>query len=116
MGYGGGNVGPDLSTIGQIRTQHDLLESIVFPSLSFARGFEPMVIVMNDGRSFSGLIRNETPQEILLVLGPNKEMKLHREDIEEIHPSKVSIMPAGFDKLLTAQELADLIAFLKNAK
>ncbi len=31
IGYVGGNIGPDLTRIGQIRTQRDLLESIVFP-------------------------------------------------------------------------------------
>jgi hypothetical protein len=31
-------------------------------------------------------------------------------------PQKVSIMPQGLDKLLTPQELADLIAFLRTAK
>src|SRR5262249_41903340 len=36
----GGQIGPDLSTIGAIRTGRDLLESIVFPSASFVRGYE----------------------------------------------------------------------------
>jgi hypothetical protein len=35
-------------------------------------------------------------------------------DVDEIQPSKVSIMPAGLDKQLTPQELGDLVAFLKN--
>ena len=38
------------------------------------------------------------------------------DDIEEMRPSKVSIMPAGLDKVLTSQELADLVAFLKACK
>jgi hypothetical protein len=36
--------------------------------------------------------------------------------VEEIQPSNVSIMPAGLDKQLSVQELADLVAFLKSAK
>jgi hypothetical protein len=39
----GGQVGPDLSKIAAIRTESDLLESVIFPSLSIARGYEPYV-------------------------------------------------------------------------
>src|SRR5262249_15154077 len=50
----GGHVGPDLGKIGAIRSGHDLLESIVYPSATFARGFEPYVIATQDGRIHSG--------------------------------------------------------------
>ena len=42
IGYLGGKVGPDLTRIGQIRTERDLLEAIVFPSASFVRSYEPV--------------------------------------------------------------------------
>lgn len=116
FGYLGGNAGPDLTRIGGIRTERDLLESILFPSLSFVRSYEPVVVVTTNGRIINGLIRNETAGEILLAIGPNQEVRLARSDIEEINPSTISIMPAGLDKQLTPQELADLVAFLKNAK
>ena len=32
IGYRGGNVGPDLTKVGQVRTERDLLEAIVYPS------------------------------------------------------------------------------------
>ncbi|MCC7083752.1 MAG: HEAT repeat domain-containing protein [Pirellulales bacterium] len=115
MGFVGGLVGPDLSRIGEIRTERDLLESIIFPSLSFVRSFEPVVVVRTDGRSLNGVIRNETASEILLATGPNQEVRIPRGEMDEIHPSTVSVMPAGLDKQLTTQELADLVAFLKNA-
>ena len=116
FGYLGGNAGPDMTRIGGIRTERDLLESILFPSLSFVRSYEPVVLVLNDGRVVNGLIRNETSAELLLTTGPNQEIRVPRANIEEIRPSTVSVMPAGLDKQLTPQELADLVAFLKNAK
>jgi putative heme-binding domain-containing protein len=116
VGYLGGNSGPDLTRIGGIRVERDLLESIVYPSLSFVRSYEPVVVVLMDGRVTNGLIRDETSHEITLVTGPNQESRIQRADIEEIRPSTVSVMPAGLDKQLTVQELADLVAFLKNAK
>jgi hypothetical protein len=41
-------------------------------------------------------------------------VQVRRDDVEEIQPSQVSLMPAGMDKALTTQELADLVRFLKD--
>jgi hypothetical protein len=43
-------------------------------------------------------------------------VRIRRRDIERIEPSRVSIMPAGLDKVLSRQELADLVAFLRACK
>src|SRR5690606_709400 len=44
IGLEGRDFGPDLTTIGAIRSRHDLLEAIVFPSVSFAREYETYVV------------------------------------------------------------------------
>jgi len=116
IGYLGGNVGPDLTRIGGIRSERDLLESIVFPSASFVRSYEPVVVITKDGRSYNGVIRKDTPDELVLATGVNQEARIARENIEDMQPSKVSIMPAGLDQQLTVRELADLVAFLKACK
>jgi putative heme-binding domain-containing protein len=115
LGYAGGTIGPDLSRIGEIRTERDLLEAILFPSLSLARSYEPVLIVTVEGRSFNGTIRHETDKEYVLAIGADQEVRVRREDIEQIQPSTISIMPTGLDKQLTVEELADLVTFLKNA-
>ncbi len=116
LGYLGGKTGPDLTRIGGIRNERDLLESILFPSASFVRSFEPVLIVTTSGTTINGLIRSETPDELVIATGPNQEARVARADIEEMKPSNVSIMPAGLEKQLTKEQLADLIAFLKNCK
>jgi len=116
IGYLGGNVGPDLTRVGGIRTERDLLESIIFPSASFVQGYEPAVVTTKDGKIYNGLVRKNTPEDVLLVLGANQEVRVARGDIDDMQPSKVSVMPAGLDQQLTLQELADLIAFLKACK
>lgn len=116
LAYLGGNVGPDLSKIGGIRTERDLLESILYPSLSFVRSYEPVTITTHSGKVFNGLIRAETVTEITLMTGLNQETRIARSDIDEQLPGKTSIMPAGLDKQLSVQELADLVTFLKGAK
>jgi putative heme-binding domain-containing protein len=116
IGYLGGTVGPDLTHIGKVRTERDLLESIVFPSASIVRSYEPVVVVTKAGKFINGLIRQETADAIVLATGPNQEVRLARDEIEEIQPSKVSVMPAGLDQQLTPRELADLVTFLKACK
>ena len=100
--------------IGATRTKRDLLESILFPSLSFVRNYEPVIVVTETGQMVNGLIRNESATDILLATGPNKEFRVLKDEIEDITPSRMSIMPAGLDKQLTIQQLADLVAVLKS--
>jgi len=116
IGYRGGNVGPDLTKVGQVRSERDLLEAIVYPSASLIRSYEPVLVATADGKVQNGLLRNETSDEILLVTGANQEARIPRADIEEIRPSSVSVMPAGLDQQLSTQELADLVAFLRACR
>ncbi len=116
IGYLGGNVGPDLTHIGKIRTERDLLESIVFPSASFVRSYEPVQVTTKSGKVHNGLLRKDAPDEVVLATGANQEARIARDDIEDVQPSKVSVMPAGLDQQLTVRELADLVAFLKACK
>ena len=113
-GYLGGNIGPDLNRIGQVRSERDLLESILFPSLTFVRSYEPITIVTDDGLVHSGLIRDETTDDVTLQLDAQKSIVIPKSGIDERLPGTVSIMPAGLEKQLTPQQLADLVKYLKE--
>jgi putative membrane-bound dehydrogenase-like protein len=116
IGYIGGQIGPDLTRIGQVRGDRDLLESIVFPSASFVQGYQPVRVTTKSGKEVNGLMKKETPEEMVLTINATEEVRIRRDNIEDIQPSKVSIMPAGLDQQLTPQELADLVAFLRACK
>jgi putative heme-binding domain-containing protein len=116
IGYVGGKTGPDLTRIGATRVPRDLLEAIVFPSASFVRGYEPVQILTRDGKAHNGLIQSESPDELALSTGPSDVVRIIRRDIDEIQPSRVSVMPAGLEQQLSMQELADLVAFLQACK
>ena len=103
-----------MSRIGKIRTERDLLESVLFPSVSLVRSYEPILVVTTAGKSHNGLIRRETPDEIVLVTGAKDEVRIARSEVEEIRPSTVSVMPAGLDTQLTREQIIDLIAYLKS--
>ena len=114
MAYAGGRIGPDLSRIGQNRTNQDLLEAILFPSLSFVRSYAPTSLITTDGKVLNGIITDENSQEVTLVMDHQRKIILPIAEIEERLSGTVSVMPAGLDKQLTVQELADLVKFLKS--
>ncbi len=116
IGYLGGRVGPDLTKIGGVRTDRDLLESILFPSASFVRSYEPISIATDNGLVLTGLLRKDAADEVVLVVGADKEEHIPRDRIEEMSPASVSVMPAGLEAQISPQELADLIAFLKACR
>ena len=116
IGYVGGKVGPDLTKIGAIRTELDLLESIVFPSASIARSYETTLFQTSDGRTVQGLIREETPEAFVVVTGLNQEARVVKAEIEAQRPGELSVMPSGLDQQFTPAELADLIAYLKACR
>src|SRR5262249_21140971 len=116
IGYLGGTLGPDLTHSGKIRAERDLLESIVFPSASFVRSYEPVQITTKKGKVYNGLVRRETPDEVVLATSGTEDARIARQDIDEVQPGKVSIMPAGLDQQLKRQEPADLVAFLKACR
>lgn len=112
----GGNIGPDLSRIGEVRTGRDLLEAVLFPSVSFARGYESYAVLTADGHSYVGVIQRETPEMIYLRTADRSEVRILRADIEEMLPSNISVMPEGLEKTMTAEELAHLVAYLRTLK
>jgi putative membrane-bound dehydrogenase-like protein len=107
-------LGPDLSQIGEVRTRRDLLEAIVFPSASFARGYESFLVITSAGKAFSGIISEQTSSAITLRTADRAELVIRREDIDELIPATVSVMPQGLDGILTTAELSDLIAYLES--
>jgi putative membrane-bound dehydrogenase-like protein len=113
-GHAGGKFGPDLTNIGRIRDERELLEAIVFPSATFVRGFEPMIATLHSGDVHSGILRKDAPEEIVLATGPDTEQRLARAAVKELQPGTLSPMPPGMDAVLTPQELGDLVAFLKS--
>ena len=116
IGDQGGEVGPNLSAIGEIRTSRDLLESILYPSDSLARDFETFQVQSRGGGLLMGLIRGETRDAIRLIDPAGQEHVIARAEVESVAPLPVSIMPQGLDFTMTEAELIDLIAFLKSGK
>jgi len=116
IGYVGGRTGPDLTRIGATRTDRDLLEAIIYPSLSFVRSYEPVVVTTLSGKQWSGILKSESPTGVILITAADKTERIARADIDELKPGTVSIMPAGLDQQLAPQELADLLSYLRGCR
>jgi putative membrane-bound dehydrogenase-like protein len=112
----GGKVGPDLSAIGKIRNGGDLIEAIAFPSSSFARGFRSYTILTEQGKVHTGIISRQSADTVYLRTAELAEIRIARDTIEEMREAKTSVMPKGLDKTLSADELRDLIAYLRSRK
>ena len=69
-------------------------------------------IVLDDGRSLTGLVLDDTPEAVRLIDAGGRSTSIRKDKIEEQAVQPVSLMPAGYDRTLTPEELADLVAFL----
>jgi len=77
------------------------------------RSYEPVIVSAKSGDEFSGVLRKDSADEVVLATGPNTEQHISRSDISDIRPGTVSVMPSGLADQLSKQEVADLLAFLK---
>lgn len=113
----GGEVGPALNGIaGQPgKDRRYLLESIVFPSAKIAQGYETAVLNLADGRTVSGVVKEETKERIKLVTAENKELVIPADEVEGRRTGP-SAMPDDLHKKLTRRELRDVVEFLASLK
>ncbi len=116
IGYVGGRLGPELSSIGRSRSRRDLIEAIVYPSLRMAQGYYPVRIRTVDDEVFNGLLSKQTESYIELLCGADKICRIEKSEIEEQSESKQSVMPSGLDQQIALEDFADLLAFLESKR
>ena len=116
IGNVGNEVGPNLSKIGGIRVERELIESILFPSNSIARDYDLNSFQMSDGTSVLGLIKGRSAEGVTIVEASGQKRLLAQESIASSTQLTTSLMPAGLDAMFTEQELLDLVAFLRSLK
>ncbi len=116
IGERGQPLGPDLSTIGKLRSREDLLESILEPSRRIEPKYAAYIVHTSDGRSFTGIVVKRDAKTMVLRDSQNKEIILAAKNIEEAQPSRTSLMPQGQLAGLTIQEAADLLDYLATRR
>jgi putative heme-binding domain-containing protein len=112
----GGQIGPDLSVIGQKASRENLFESILYPSKAIADQFVTWNVVTKDGKSISGLIVEETPDHVTLRDANGRDSKVSKKDIEAREKDPKSLMPDNLLAFITEDELVDLVEYLFSLK
>lgn len=109
-------IGPDLSEIGDKLSREALFESILFPSAGISHNYESYVAVTEEGTVITGLLVSETQDEVVLKGADAIEHRLPRAHLEELIKQDVSLMPDDIHRILTQDQLIDLVEFLTTLK
>jgi putative membrane-bound dehydrogenase-like protein len=112
LGGEGHEVGPNLATIVH-RSPQEILIHVLDPNREVSPQFLDYAVRLTDGRVLTGMIAAETDAGLTLRRAENREDTVIRSEIGEISSSGKSLMPEGLEQKISAQEMADLIGFLR---
>ncbi len=107
----GENIGPDLTGMA-VHPKLELLTHILDPSRSVEGNFRLYTVITDAGRIYSGMLAGETRTSIELIDAEAKRHAIQRSEIDELVGSRKSLMPEGFEKQLTDEEMVHLLEFL----
>ena len=116
MGVQGGILGPDLTGAGGRFNHRDLLVSIIEPNKVISDQYAATQFLTDDGKIVVGRIVNMNGDQLKVMtnmLDPSSLTVVKRGDVEEALPAKNSMMPAGLLDTFSAEEIADLVAYLR---
>jgi putative membrane-bound dehydrogenase-like protein len=106
-------VGPALA--GEAKHPEDtLLISILAPNAQITGGYTTYTLLTTDGQVFNGLLAADTASSVTLKQQEGKTQTVLRKDIEELKASPVSLMPESLGKALSPQDVADILAWLRE--
>lgn len=106
---------PDLSDVGAIRTPSTLQRSLIDPTSQMLPINRPVHIVTKDGRTIRGRRLNEDTYTVQLIDDQERLVSFTKSDLRTYELGKTSPMPSA-SKSLSADEIADLVAYLLTLK
>jgi putative heme-binding domain-containing protein len=115
IGVNGMHAGPALSDIGAMRRSADLTASLVEPGGDIRQENRSIRVVMKDGRTLTGRFLNQDTFSIQMIDATDKLISMETSNVRESTVLTTTPMPSFKDKL-TAQELADVVAYLSSLK
>ena len=113
---GGSSVGPDLTGAGRRLSPADLARAIVEPSHQISDQYQQMVFEVN-GKVIVGRILNLGGDGIQVstnMADPDNNTSIKRSEIEAQYPSDISAMPEGLLNTFNADEILELLAYLRS--
>ena len=86
------------------------------PSKKVDPKYVAYIVETTAGRVFSGLLARKTNDEVVLKDPLGKEIRIATADVETLVPQRKSFMPELLLRDMTAEEVADLLAYLESLK
>lgn len=116
FGPEGGNVGPDLSAVGQRFQRRDVLEAVVDPSKVISEQYASFVFTLKNGETYVGQVANESNYHYDVVIDPirGERRQVGKTSLKTKEPNPVSLMPPGLINVLTKEEILDLLAYIES--
>ena len=105
----------DLSDVGSIRSAASLQRMLLDPQGSLIPANRAVRAVTRDGRTIRGRRLNEDTYTIQIIDEQERLLSLTKSELRSIEIIRTSAMPS-YEKTLTADEIADLIAYLLSLK
>lgn len=112
----GGQIGPDLSDVGKRLSKRQILESILDPSKDIDPKFAAYQVILDDDRQLSGLIVQKDDKQLTVRNAEGKDATVPLKKVVAQITSKKSLMPDQLLRDLTAEQAADLLAYLESLK
>ena len=113
VGDAGAEFGPALNGWGQNQTRDVIFRSIIEPNLDIAHGYSGNEILLKDGRKIHGILLKESDPYIILSIGGIQQI-VPGDQVKSVRRLRHSLMMSGAQLGLTAQELADVVGYLKE--
>jgi putative membrane-bound dehydrogenase-like protein len=109
-------VGPDLVAINKRHDADYVIQSILEPDVYIVEGFQQTSLELKDGRKLFGMIQEETAQQLKIVLPTGEVIEASVDDVQKRDDAEHSGMPASFAYTLSAQDVADMTAWIMGLK
>ena len=100
LGKAGGDVGPDLSSVGQTSPPDYIINSIYNPDQAIKEQYHTLVVQTSDGQVFQGIVTDKDDQRIVLKDATGAPRVVPVASIEDQKPGG-SLMPKGLANLMT---------------
>lgn len=109
----GVDIGPNLT--GSNRANLDyVLENVLAPSAVVSKDYLINIFNLEDGRVISGMIKDETPESILVALPGGSEIQISPKEVTGRQELNQSLMPAGLFDVIPIEQVSDLIKYLAS--
>jgi uncharacterized repeat protein (TIGR03806 family) len=116
IGGMGTEVGPDLDLIGKKYDRAKILDNILNPSKEIDQKYLTWQVETKQGKTYSGILVSKDAAKVVLKDANNKMTEVAVNDVELMVSQQKSLMPELLLKDFTAEQVADLTAFLSSLK